>query len=178
MISAGDLQGRSKAKSTTDLETHRWSKADLYQLKPSTPQNLLEQGVSEPPWGGTGRQEGGCPPVTPPDPSFCLFSTRFPRCPPPSSPWLRAPGGLPRALRARQHGHQHPRHSLRHPVDHTDPGLFILFPQQQNFRGRSEVRQEGAAATQPPASQFQPWHTGSLLCKTRSSALEEDYEDK
>lgn len=158
-------------------ETRRWSKDDLYRLEPPAPPNLLAQGVTKPPRGD--QQAGGwLPALAAPAPSSCISSSRFPGCPPPSSPWLRAAGGLPQPLRTRQHGHQHPHRGLRHPVGRTGAGVFIPLPTWQNCRGSPEVRQEGAAAAWPPRPQAQPWHTGSLLRKTHGAALEEDYEDE
>ncbi|XP_062367395.1 ammonium transporter Rh type B isoform X1 [Cinclus cinclus] len=41
-----------------------------------------------------------------------------------------------------------------------------------------ELRGKAGGSCCCPDSSSQPWHTGSLLCKTRGSALEEDFEDK
>lgn len=83
--------------------------------------------------------------------SWCLSPplppARVPGCPPPSSPWLRLPTGLPQPLWGGQRGWQPPHRGLHHPVGHTGPGALLLLPEQQDLCEHSEVRQEGCCCS-------------------------------
>uniref|UniRef100_A0A8C9NKS4 Rh family B glycoprotein n=1 Tax=Serinus canaria TaxID=9135 RepID=A0A8C9NKS4_SERCA len=68
-------------------------------------------------------------------------------CPCPGAPQLWAAGGLPQPLWAGQCCHQHPHHSLLHPVGCSHPGHALLLPQRQNLRGSSEVSDSGGSLT-------------------------------
>ncbi|XP_042750737.1 ammonium transporter Rh type B-like isoform X1 [Lagopus leucura] len=67
-----------------------------------------------------------------------LPPARVPGCPPPSSPRLWLPTGLPQPLQGGQCGWQPPRRGLHHPVGHTGPGALLLLPEQQDLREHSE----------------------------------------
>lgn len=113
---------------------------DTHQVE-QTPKPVRVGGVLVP------QQAGGWLPVLSTSRPI-LFSPRFPGHPHPSAPQLRAPGGIPQPLWARQCSHQHPHRGLCHPVGCPAPGVLSLLPQRQNLRGSSEVRQEGAAGVQ------------------------------
>ncbi|XP_042750739.1 ammonium transporter Rh type B-like isoform X3 [Lagopus leucura] len=99
-----------------------------------------------------------------------LPPARVPGCPPPSSPRLWLPTGLPQPLQGGQCGWQPPRRGLHHPVGHTGPGALLLLPEQQDLREHSEVSDSGGSLT---------IHTfGAYFGLTVSRVLHRPHKDK
>lgn len=122
---------------------HVWvEKADCHQLEGSiTPKTFSTPGYQV---GVTLTQTQDLPAV-PHSPT--LPPARVPGCPPPSSPRLWLPTGLPQPLRGGQCGWQPPYRGFHHPVGHTGPGALLLLPEQQDLREHSEVRLEGCCCS-------------------------------